>query len=213
MKNILSIIAAVTLVLLSGSTRANPTSIYETGKNITQKGDVCIETTTELVALNTIKVHNHELALPHVVTTTKEIKCSNRKNLAIRVRVTNNNKPVSDTQIITMDGEPSLISIINEKTYATKIEDNSITPVVLKTGINATVMPIVQADKHIKVDVSISIDDLEGMDTTLISERTELPPIHNSNMRQLLLLDQNKPVTQLLGNYTIEITAYALQPV
>lgn len=114
------------------------------------------------------------------------------ENVIISVLLTKDDQPIKSMSVTQTNGYPVSLFSTNEKTYLKEVNpaQGTVTTDTLKTGISMTLKPEIQADDRIKMDISISLLDLNG----------------NSKLQKTLLLEEDKPITEPIGVYAAQIS-------
>jgi hypothetical protein len=168
-------------------------NLYETGTVITKQGDRCVVETRKLLGM---EIHDSDNQLlqkktltPSIEKTTKETNCNDLAQspalkAVLDVRITKDTRLVLHSNLVSVDTEHVTVTIND-----------------LKFGLDISFIPKVQADNRIKLDIHFILRDLEGMDRKNYK---------NFTSHKILMLDQNKPVVEQVGDYSVQITARAL---
>lgn len=139
-------------------------------------------------------------------------------NIAVNVIITKGEAVIYNGTTTTLDGQTAPVSVQDEISYLSKVSQlvqkdkpstTTATPGKITTGVSINITPTVEANKKIKTNMAISIDDLISMRSIAVNDdiNIEAPEVKSIKFNQIITLDQNTPATFTLDEYAVKVSA------
>jgi hypothetical protein len=139
------------------------------------------------------------------------------KLIEFDVSVTKNGKTITQSSIITKDGQVVPLENIVEQTYrAQAIRGNDgkihVTPGTIRTGFVAILKPEIQQNGKINADVLIDVSDMTAMKNSTSGDglTIDMPEVSQAHIDQKITFISDAPVTLRSGDYTIKVAARSI---